>query len=168
MSEEIKIESKNKINKKLLIGAAVFIAVALVAILVVFAPKTADATKIQEQLSLGEKYLSELKYEQAEAAYLAVIKIDPKNVDAYLGLSNVYVAQGEYGKAEEILKTALEELDKDAEDSINKIQEKLEEVEKIIKQEETMLTPNRWHLSFYFFPTQELIQGLLHCRRILY
>ena len=43
MSEDIKIESKNKINKKLLIGVAVFIAVALIAILVVFAPKTADA-----------------------------------------------------------------------------------------------------------------------------
>ena len=111
---EIKIESKNKINKKLLIGAAVFIAVALVAIFVVFAPKTADAKKIQEQLSLGEKYLSELEYEQAIAAYLAVIKIDPKNVDAYLGLADVYMALGEYDKAIDVLEDALEYISRDA------------------------------------------------------
>ena len=125
MSEEIKIESKNKINKKLLIGAAVIIAVALIAILVAFAPKTADATKIQEQLSLGEKYLSELKYEQAEAAYLAVIKIDPKNVDAYLGLADVYVAQGEYDKAISVLEDALSNLSGDAAVIITEKLEKL-------------------------------------------
>ena len=44
----------------------------------------------------------------------------------------------------------------------------LQNSEWIIKQEEIMLTPNRRYLSFYFFPTQELNQGLLHCRRILY
>ena len=123
MSENIKIESKNKINKKLLIGMAVFIAVALVAILVIFAPKAADAKKIQEQLSLGEKYLSELEYEQAIAAYLAVIEIDPKNVDAYLGLADVYVAQGEYDKAISVLEDALSNISEDA-----AIKEKLEEI----------------------------------------
>ena len=125
MSEEIKIESKNKINKKLLISTAVFIAVALVALLVVFAPKAADAKKIQEQLSLGQKYLSELNYEQAEAAYLAVLAIDPKNVDAYLGLADVYVAQGEYDKAIDVLEDALDNLSGDA---AIIIEEKLEEV----------------------------------------
>ena len=125
MSEDIRIESKNKINKKLLTGTAVFIAVALVAVLVVFAPKTADAKKIREQLSLGEKYLSELKYEQAEAAYLAVIEIDPKNVDAYLGLADVYVAQGEYDKAISVLEDALSNFNGNA---AVIIEEKLKEV----------------------------------------
>ena len=137
MSEEIKIESKNKINKKLLIGAAVFIAVALIAILVVFAPKTADAKKIQEQLSLGEKYLSELKYEQAEAAYLAVIEIDPKNVDAYLGLADVYVAQGEHDKAINVLEDALNYINGDASAII---EEKLEEVREEKEQAEIAST----------------------------
>ena len=125
MSEEIKIESKNKINKKLLIGTAVFIAVALVALLIVFAPKAADAKKIQEQLSLGQKYLSELNYEQAEATYLAVLAIDPKNVDAYLGLADVYVAQGEYDKAISVLEGGLNYVNEDA---AAIIKEKLEEV----------------------------------------
>ena len=70
--------------------------------------RNANAKKIQEQLNLGERYLTALQYEQAIAAYQAVIDIDPKNVDAYLGLAEVYIARGEYDMAVDILETALE------------------------------------------------------------
>jgi Tfp pilus assembly protein PilF len=38
-----------------------------------------------KQLSLGEKYLSELKYDKAIVAFNKVIEIEPRNMQAYLG-----------------------------------------------------------------------------------
>ena len=54
---------------------------------------------LNEQLDLGDKYLSELDYEQAIIAYEAAIEIDPMSVEAYLGLADAYVAMEEYDKA---------------------------------------------------------------------
>jgi len=103
-------EKTSKPNKKLLIIIVAIIAIALVAALALFVPKSAEAKKLEEYLDLGDKYLNELDYEQAIANYLAVIEIDPKNVDAYLGLADAYIALGEYDKAEDILNDALSEL----------------------------------------------------------
>lgn len=141
MSEEIKVVSKNKINKKLLFSVAALLAIALVAVLIAFVPKAATAKRLEEQLSLGDKYLSELKYEQAVAAYLAAIEIDPKNVDAYLGLADAYIAQGEYEKAEEILEDALDEIDDEEDKAGAEINKKLEEIETVRKQNEIVETP---------------------------
>ena len=48
------------------------------------------ATRVQEQLDLGSKYMAELDYESAIVALNKAIKIDPKNVDAYKMLAEVY------------------------------------------------------------------------------
>ena len=125
MSEDMKIESKNKLNKKLLTDIAIFSALVVVIAFSVFVPKTAEAKRIEKQLNLGEKYLTELNYEQAEAAYLAVIEIDPRNVNAYIGLAEVYIAQGEYEKAEVILEDVLEVL---GGDEAEIVREKLDEI----------------------------------------
>ena len=174
MSEEIKMESKRKMNKKLLVGVAIIAALIVVATFSVFAPKVIEAKRIEKQLNLGEKYLTELNYEQAEAAYLAVIEIDPRNVDAYLGLAEVYIAQGEYEKAEEILKSALEKLGEDAEDSVCEIQKKLERLEQVWKQEEVAetLVPTATSIpvpTATSTPISEIeeygdVQGLFQCR----
>ena len=135
MENDIKVKSKNKLNRKLLIGAAAVIAVALIVVLATVVSKSASAKRLEEQLSLGDKYLSELDYEQAIASYLAAIEIDPKNVDAYLGLADAYIALGEYDEAIEVLEDALEELSgsekravKDKLKEIKELQE-LEEIE---------------------------------------
>ena len=44
----------------------------------------------QKQLTLGEKYLSELEYKKAIVAFNKVIEIEPRNIKAYLGLSEAY------------------------------------------------------------------------------
>jgi len=124
MSEETKVVTK-KLNKKLVFTAIAVIAVVLIAVLGTVASKSAGAKKLEEQLSLGEKYLSELNYEQAIACYLAAIEIDPKNADAYLGLADTYIAQGEYENAMEVLENALNELTGDAAEAVR---EKLEEM----------------------------------------
>lgn len=41
--------------------------------------------RLERQLELGEKYLEEMDYEQAVAAYRAALEIDPRCTEAYLG-----------------------------------------------------------------------------------
>ena len=88
MSEEVKVESKHKLNKKFLLFAIIGIVLVTIVAIVNIVPNSVRAKEVKEQLSLGDKYLSELNYEQAEVTYLAVLKIDPKCEDAYIGLAN--------------------------------------------------------------------------------
>lgn len=62
MSEEIKVVEK-KLNRKLIITTLVLITIVLLAILAAVVSKSASARKLEEQLSLGDRYLSELNYE---------------------------------------------------------------------------------------------------------
>ncbi len=110
MSEELNVESKNKLNKKFLLFAIIGIAVATIVAIASIVPTSVRAKEVQEQLSLGDKYLAELNYEQAEVSYLAVLEIDPKCEDAYIRLVNVYMITGQYEKAEEILEKAVAQL----------------------------------------------------------
>lgn len=40
---------------------------------------------------MGEKYLTELKYDQAVIAFSKAIEIEPKNTRAYLGIADAYL-----------------------------------------------------------------------------
>ena len=64
------------------------------------------ASAWKEQYDLGVRYLSEGNYEEAIIAFTAVIEIDPKNADAYLGRANAYIGSGE---TEKNLAAALED-----------------------------------------------------------
>ena len=57
----------------------------------------------REKLSEGQKYLSQMKYEEAEAAFEFALDKNPKDEDAYVGLYRVYSAQGQYHQAVYIL-----------------------------------------------------------------
>ena len=63
-----------------------------------------------EQLDLGARYLSELDYEQALAAFEAVLAIDPKCVNAYIGAADAYAGMGDYENAIRILDTGYVEV----------------------------------------------------------
>ena len=67
-----------------------------------------SASTWQEQYDLGVKFLSDGNYEEAIIAFTAAIEIDPKQPDAYLGLAQVYTAQGDTDSAIRILQQALE------------------------------------------------------------
>ncbi|MBQ9766252.1 MAG: leucine-rich repeat protein [Lachnospiraceae bacterium] len=141
MSEEKNIKSKQKLNVKLLIIIASIVTVlAIVVALVLIIPRDAKAEEVTKQLELGDKYLGELEYEQAIAAYLEAIEIDSKCEDAYFALADVYIEMGEFDKAEEILKEAGDELGSSA------VKDKKEELDKkkaakdsnvVVKEEET-------------------------------
>ena len=85
----------------------------------------------QEQLSLGEKYLKELNYDEAIIALNRAIEIDPKSPEPYLLLADVYVAQKDYDSAKNILEQGLA-----ATNGNEKISEKMEEVEELISEKQ--------------------------------
>ncbi len=136
MSEEVKVESKHKLNKKFLLFAIIGIVIVTIVAIISIVPTSARAKEVKEQLSLGDKYLSELNYEQAEATYLAILEIDPKCEEAYIGLANVYIATEQYEKVEEILRKAEEQLGE-----TESIKEKREELERKRKEQEEKLKP---------------------------
>lgn len=76
------------------------------------------------ETSAGDRYLDAMEYEKAIAAYEKAIEIEPKKVDAYIGLAKAYVAQGDYEAAIEILEEGIEETDsEELEDLLEEIQE---------------------------------------------
>lgn len=125
MSDEINIKTKSSKTKLFIIIAAIAVVVLTVGAVVLLTSKGGTAKNVEKQLSLGAKYLSELDYEQAIAVYEAVIEIDPKSTDAYLGLAEVYIAMGELEMAEEVLEEAKDAVEGE---NLRKIEEKLDEV----------------------------------------
>ncbi|MBR6695157.1 MAG: tetratricopeptide repeat protein [Oscillospiraceae bacterium] len=87
--------------------------------------KGSDTEKIAtEKLSLGQKFLLDLEYDKAVAEFQAVIDIEPKNVDAYMGLASAYIGMGDEEKAIETLEKGFMETGDD------KIKKKLDEMKK--------------------------------------
>lgn len=80
------------------------------ALLLAACGKKQVAPSWQEQYDLGVRYLSEGNYEEAIIAFTAAIEIDPKQAEAYIGLTEVYTAQGNIEKAIEILDKGIAEI----------------------------------------------------------
>jgi len=83
---------------------ALLLALALLAACAAPAPTPPTAS---EMLSLGERYLLELNYEQAVAQFLAVIEIEPMNARAYIGAAEAYIALGRTEDAIAVLERGL-------------------------------------------------------------
>ena len=60
---------------------------------------TSKFAKAVEKVELGQKYLTELNYTEAVASFTEAIKLDPDNIQAYMGRAEAYLALGEYDKA---------------------------------------------------------------------
>ena len=120
----------------LIIGIALAILVILTPVLVTSGGFS--NRKLNEQLDLGAKYLSELDYEQAIVAFKAAIEIEPKCVEAYLRLADVYTAMEEYEMAVEVLKTGFtEKQDGKLEEKLIKLQMFSEQITELSMSEET-------------------------------
>ncbi len=63
----------------------------------------------QEQYDLGLRYLSEGSYEEAILAFTAAIEIDPKQAEAYIGLADAYIGQGDVDRAMKVLQKGYNE-----------------------------------------------------------
>ncbi len=95
-------------KKKVMVGILVVLFVALAVVAVLLIGKQRKASEYQEQISLGDQYLAELDYENAEICYEKAIEIDKKRASAYVNLSMVYISQNRYEEAREILEEARE------------------------------------------------------------
>ena len=84
----------------------------LAAMLVVFGLLTGCGKSVEkqiaEQLELGNKYLTESDYEQAIVAFNRVIELDPKSLEAYCMLSEIYMQQGSYEESLKLVEKAEE------------------------------------------------------------
>ena len=69
---------------------------AALAVLTACGSKAATAA---DKIELGQKYLTELNYTEAIASFTEAIKLDPNNIQAYMGRAEAYLALGEYDKA---------------------------------------------------------------------
>lgn len=95
---EVNLKKK---NTGLIAGIAVAVVVLAIILVMVFSGGSSDS--LQKQLDLGNKYMQEMDYEQAVAAYLAAIEIDERCVEAYIGAAEAYMAMGDEESAVNIL-----------------------------------------------------------------
>ena len=113
------VKKKKKWLIPVIIGVAVtfFLIVAIVVIIIVVAI-AAPKVKFNKQLDLGEKYLTELDYDNAILSYEQAIKLNPKSEAAYLGLAGVYdtmaedTAKSDPAKAIDSYEKAVDALDR--------------------------------------------------------
>lgn len=56
---------------------------------------------IEEQLEQAEELSQEDNFEKAEQKYIDIISADPKNVEAYMGLGELYKANAKFAEAQE-------------------------------------------------------------------
>lgn len=101
MFEEIKSPENNRKKLFIIIAALAGVCIlAMVSYFVIFQMKT---TEINKSLELGQKYLDEGRYEEAIIAFDSVIAIEPKQVAAYEGKGEAYLATENYQEAEKTL-----------------------------------------------------------------
>ena len=83
--------------------------------------------RYEEQISLGDKYLEELDYENAEIAYRKAVEISEKRESSYVKLTVLYIEQEEYEKAAQMIEEGREQTGK--EEVFSDLQQQVEELE---------------------------------------
>ncbi len=91
-----------KRKTRLWLIAAVLLAVFL------FTACASGASRVSEKIELGQKYLTELNYTEAVAAFTEVIKINPSNIEAYVGRAEAYKGLKQYEEAKTDYTTVIE------------------------------------------------------------
>ena len=65
------------------------------------ASKAASQESLREKLLLGYQYLEEMDFDMALDTFAAVIEVDEKQTDAYIGMARAYSAKGEQKEAQD-------------------------------------------------------------------
>lgn len=102
MQQKRAMQRKRKKQKLLMIFGGILL---LAVILGIILYQTSYAGQVRK----GYKALNEGDYTVAVERFKKAISKDEKRPDAYTGLSKVYIAQEEFGKAEEVFLTAIED-----------------------------------------------------------
>ena len=87
-----------------------YLSLLIAALLFLFLAACGAKDAWQEKYDLGMHYLNDGNYEDAVIAFTAAIEIDPKRPEAYAGLANTYMAQGEFEKAATVWSNIAQEI----------------------------------------------------------
>mgnify|MGYP002773836172 FL=1 len=90
---------------------ALFSLLLLLAALAVLAACGSKAVTAADKIELGQKYLTELNYTEAVASFTEAIKLDPDNIQAYMGRAEAYKGLKQYRDAKTDYTTAIEKAD---------------------------------------------------------
>ncbi len=94
-------------SKKVLISFVIILIAVISVITAIVVSSSGDKKSIKDKLALGEKYLTEMKYEEAIIAFEEVISIEPRSIDGYLGLADAYIGLKQPEKAVESLERGI-------------------------------------------------------------
>ena len=114
-NREINNQTPQEIKKKkkwivpVIIGVAAALLIGLIVGGFIYVKSVALPKKeLKKQLDLGDKYLSDMDYDNAILAYREAISINPKNEKAYLGLGKTYEAMADEALDEGDVEKALD------------------------------------------------------------
>ena len=94
--EESNPTIQTKKSKKIIL---IVVAILITVLGIFFATNNTMEQRIQKQLDLGYRYLTEMDYEQALVAFTKILELEPRNVEGYLGLVETYIAMGDFEMA---------------------------------------------------------------------
>lgn len=95
-----------KQNNKQLIGLAIVLVSVCIVISTIFISSHFSTKQYENIKKEADTYLKKKDYKQAEDNYLKSLDIDPKQVETYKQLSKLYIQQGRYQEAKQILEKA--------------------------------------------------------------
>ena len=70
-----------------------------------------SATTYEKQMELGRKYLTEMNYAEAIAAFTEAIKLNPDDIEAYMARAEAYAALEKYNEATDDYTAVIEKTD---------------------------------------------------------
>ena len=112
----------------IILGIEAVLIIAIAAFLVIC--MNSNTAKIKKQMELAQNYLLAEEYDEAIAAFEEVINLEPKMVEAYIGLAEAYTQSGDLEKAAKILKKGYKRTDsEELKEQLDELEEKLAEME---------------------------------------
>lgn len=93
---------RSKVRHSILVMALIL------AVVMFFTACKSREERVQEQLDLGQKYLTESNYTEAILAFTKAIEIDPENIPAYMGRAQAYRGTEQYEEAKTDYTTVIE------------------------------------------------------------
>lgn len=83
----------------------------ILAVVMLFTACKSKAERVQEQLDLGQKYLTEFNYSEAILAFTKAIEIDSESIPAYMGRAEAYRGAEQYEDAKNDYTTVIDKTD---------------------------------------------------------
>lgn len=134
----VKKKSKGKLITIISVSCIAVIGVITAAVMLLSQPDM--QTQTDEQISLGEKYLSEENYDEAIIAFKKAIDIQPNNPELYIKLADAYTAKGDTDNAVKALEDGYEKTgDESIKKKLDELQVKIK-YEKFVKEGQTALS----------------------------